>query len=354
MRGKSGSSDWVNRLSKSTPQHLSDLERARATLRSEAAALEAVANRLDEQFVAAVDALFQMTGKAVVLGVGKSGNIAQKIASTLCSIGTPAIFLHPTDALHGDLGVIQNDDVIILLSKSGETPELINVVAALNQDQARVSVGILGNANSHLGRKCTITIEVNVDTEACPLNLAPMTSTTVALGIGDALATCLMQRRSFSADDFGRLHPSGNLGKRLLTQIAEVMHSGADLPIVSKGTRLKETLFTMTEKGLGAALVADEAGRLVGILTDGDLRRVMDRHANPLLLPVDQVSTKDPIVCQPEQRIWDAMRMMEHRPSQLSVLPVVNEHREIVGLVRIHDLVRHGFVSPPFFDGPTR
>jgi arabinose-5-phosphate isomerase len=321
-----------------------ELQSARMTLRSEAAALLSAADRIDQRFVTAVDLLDQMTGKAVLLGVGKSGNIAHKIASTFCSIGVPAVFLHPTDALHGDLGLIREQDVVILVSKSGDTTELKQFLTALRRACEVKAIGILGNAESELGQQCHAVIDASIDSEACPLNLAPMTSTTLALVLVDALASCLMQRRSFSAVDFGRLHPGGNLGKRLLTRVCDIMHTGESLPLVEKGTPLKESLFTMTSKGMGAALVS-ENGYLVGIVTDGDLRRVMDRHASPLSLAVEKVATHNPIVCKPDDRIWDAISTMEQRPSQLSVLPVIDDSNRIVGIVRLHDLIRHGLIS---------
>lgn len=310
----------------------------------ESQAIADTAARLDRNQVDRVmDLLAGCTGKVVLIGVGKSGIIAQKIAATLTSTGTVALYLHPSDALHGGLGIVGAHDVVILLSNSGETDEIVEMLPHLKHRQVPI-IGLVGNLNSTLARRVDAVLDASVDQEACPLNLAPTTSTTVALAIGDALALSLMQRKGLTSFEFAINHPAGQLGKRLTLTVADLMHSGPDNPIIQIGTSWVEVVRAISNGGLGAVNVVDEAGRLAGTITDGDLRRAIQRidHAALEHLKCDDIMTRNPIVAAPDLLAYDALRLMEDRPSQISVLPVVDNERVCVGLIRLHDIVRSG------------
>lgn len=313
-------------------------------LRLEAEAIAQTARRLNRRDVEeAVKLLVACKGKVVLVGVGKSGIIAQKIAATMTSTGTPAIYLHPTDALHGGLGLVTQEDVVVLLSNSGETDEVILMLPYLVRRRVPI-VAVLGNLHSTLARRATVVLDASVDQEACPLNLAPTTSTTVALAIGDALAMTLMQVKGLTPDDFALNHPAGRLGKRLTLTVSDLMHSGPDNPTISAGAAWLEVVGAISRGGLGAVNVVDERHGLLGIITDGDLRRALQKTGPPDLetLQSATIMTRDPIVASPDLLAYDALRLMEDRPSQISVLPVVNEERICVGLIRLHDIVRNG------------
>jgi arabinose-5-phosphate isomerase len=313
-------------------------------LQLESAAIAQTAARLDRtQVERAFDLLLSCKGKVVVLGVGKSGIIAQKIAATMTSAGTAAIYLHPSDALHGGLGILQPDDLVIVLSNSGETEEMIGILPHL-KNRGTPLISIVGNTNSTLARRADAVLDASVDQEACPLNLAPTTSTTVALAIGDALAMTLMKVKGITLDDFAVNHPAGQLGKRLTLRVADLMHDGNGTPKVGMGSSWIEVVRAISGGGLGAVCVVDEVGRLAGIITDGDLRRTIEQTEHDALskLSCDDFMTRRPTVASPELLAYDALRLMEDRPSQISVLPVVDANGMFIGLIRLHDIVRSG------------
>ncbi|HEX8494637.1 MAG TPA: KpsF/GutQ family sugar-phosphate isomerase [Pyrinomonadaceae bacterium] len=313
-------------------------------LRMEAEAIAATTDRLGREPVErAIELLLACRGKVVLVGVGKSGNIAEKIAATLTSTGTAAVYLHPSDALHGGLGIVNAEDVVVALSNSGETDEVVTMLPYLKNRQVPI-IALVGNVRSTLARSAAVVLDASVDQEACPLNLAPTTSTTVALAIGDALAMTLMQVKGLTPDDFALNHPAGRLGKRLTLRVADLMHSGAENPTITIDAPWLEVIASISRGGLGAVSVVDEAGRLIGIITDGDLRRALQKikHADLENLSSESIMTRNPIVATPELLAYDALRLMENRPSQISVLPVVDGERICVGLIRLHDIVRSG------------
>lgn len=307
----------------------------------ESDAIRRAARNLEPRTIDEVlDRLMTCTGKIVVIGVGKSGVIAQKIAQTMTSTGTMAIYLHPSDALHGSLGVIMGDDVVIALSNSGETDEILAILPAVKQ-RASGLISIVGNVNSTLARQSDVFLDASVDQEACPLNLAPTTSTTVSLAIGDAIAMALMTAKGVTEDDFAANHPAGRLGKRLTLRVADLMHPS---PSVSPTAGWLEVVKAISNNALGAVNVVDGANSLIGIITDGDLRRTIERTPATDLtgLSACDMMTAEPTCTTPEMLAFDALGLMENRPSQISVLPVVNSNTECVGLLRLHDIVRAG------------
>lgn len=313
-------------------------------LRVEADAITEAARRISPPEVErAIEILAACRGKVVLLGVGKSGIIAQKIAATMTSTGTVAVYLHPSDALHGGLGIVSQDDVVMALSNSGETDEVITMLPHLLHRRVPI-IAIVGNLRSTLARRADVILDASVDQEACPLNMAPTTSTTVALAIGDALAVVLMQVKGLTTDDFAQNHPAGRLGKRLTLKVADLMHSDDDNPTIARDAPWLEVIAAITRGGLGAVNVVDERGRLLGIITDGDLRRTIQKmnHAELERLTGSMMMTRDPVVAQPGLLAYDALRLMEDRPRQISVLPVVTDERVCVGLIRVHDIVRSG------------
>lgn len=313
-------------------------------LRLESEAIERTAERLQpDEIKRVVDLLAACKGKIVILGVGKSGIIAQKIAATMTSTGTGAIHLHPSDALHGGIGIINVDDVVMLLSNSGETDELIEMLPYLKRRQVPI-IALVGNTNSTLANRADAVIDASVSQEACPLNLAPTTSTTVTLALGDALAMTLMQVKGLTTDDFASNHPGGQLGKRLTLTVADLMHGGAKNPTIALGAPWVDAVKAITAGGLGAVSVVDEAGRLAGVITDGDLRRAIQRSDETSLssLKSEELMTANPAVSSPELLAYHALQLMEDRPSQISVLPVVDKDGVCVGLIRVHDIVRSG------------
>src|SRR5262245_58549182 len=327
-----------------TTNYFSDVQ---DLLRMESEAIAQTATRLDPaQVERVVGLLATCRGKVVIVGVGKSGIIAQKIAATMTSAGTAALYLHPSDALHGGLGIVQPDDVVIVLSNSGETSEIVEMLPYLNHRQVVIVaiVAIVGNLGSSLARRANVVLDASVDHEACPLNLAPTTSTTVALAIGDALAMTLMKVKGLTSKDFAVNHPAGRLGKRLTLRVADLMHHSEENPTIAAGSSWIEVVREISKGGLGAVCVVDEAGRLAGIITDGDLRRAIEQtdHAALARLTGDDFMTRKPTVAAPELLAFDALRLMEDRPSQISVLPVVDSDQICVGLIRLHDIVRSG------------
>jgi arabinose-5-phosphate isomerase len=324
-----------------TQDHLADMQQV---LRIESDAIAQTAQRLDrEQVGRVVELVADCKGKIVIIGVGKSGIIGQKIAATMTSAGTAALYLHPSDALHGGLGIVQPNDVVVVLSNSGETDEIVAMLPYLKNRGVPI-VAIVGNVNSTLARRADAVLDALVDKEACPLNLAPTTSTTVALAIGDALAMTVMQVKGLTPDDFAVNHPAGQLGKRLTLRVADLMHGDNETPVVGMGSSWVRVVRAISEGGLGAVCVIDCLGRLAGIITDGDLRRAIEQtsHESLAKLTGDDFMTRKPVVATPEMLAVDALRLMEERPSQISVLPVVDHDGMCVGLIRVHDIVRSG------------
>lgn len=291
----------------------------------------------------AIELLAACAGKVVLVGVGKSGNVAQKIAATLTSTGTPAVYLHPSDALHGGLGVVARGDVVIVVSNSGETDEILAMLPFLKHREVPL-VAVVGNLQSSLAARADVVLDAGVEKEACPLNLAPTTSTTVALAIGDALALTLMQYKRLTPEEFALNHPAGRLGKRLMLKVGDLMHGGAQSPTVKVDATLLEAVRAISRGGLGAVNVVDEDQRLEGVITDGDLRRALERTRPEDLgaLACSEIMTRRPCVTMPDALAYAALQMMENRPSQISVLPVVDSEGRSVGLLRLHDIIRSG------------
>ena len=311
-------------------------------LQIEASAIAKSAQKLNAQAVeAAIDLLINCRGKVILSGVGKSGIVAQKIAATLNSIGVMSVCLHPCDALHGDLGIVGTTDVGLILSNSGETEELIEMVPHLKHRQVPV-IAILGNLDSTLAKLTDVVLDASVDREACPLNLAPTTSTTVALAIGDALAMTLMQLKQLTPENFALNHPAGRLGKRLTLTVKDLMHSAIDNPTILPEASWLE----ITQGGLGAVNVVDEDGKLLGLITDGDLRRVFSKLHPAELETIEALSvmTSHPITVSPDQLAYEALQLMENRTSQIAVLPVIDETQRCLGLIRLHDIARSGLL----------
>ena len=310
---------------------------ARKVLETEAAAVLALVSRLDERFDRAVDLLFHCKGRVILTGMGKSGIICQKIAATLASTGTPAFFLHPAEAMHGDLGVIQSDDVVVALSYSGETDEILNLIEAIRRLGARL-IAITGVPRSALGLAADVALDCSVAEEACPLNLVPTASTTAALAMGDALAMALLKAKGFGQDDFASLHPGGKLGKRLM-RVDSMMHAGKHCPIVKAGTGMRDVIYEMSSKGLGMTCVVDGADALLGIITDGDLRRHMEKGGDIRALTAADVMTRGPVSIPPATLAVEALNIMEGRKIT-SIVVVDGEPKRVVGVVHVHDLWR--------------
>ena len=306
----------------------------------EAAAIAAAARRLNADFLRAVELIHRHSGKIVITGLGKSGLVAQKLAATLCSTGMPAVFLHPVDALHGDVGIYAQGDPTIVLSKSGTTMELLRLVPVLRELSSPL-IGIIGNLSSPLGKEMDIVLDASVRAEADPFNLAPTTSTAVATALGDALALAVMRARKVTPADFAQRHPAGQLGRNLRLTVGQIMHGGDDVAWAVPDDSMKSVIIGMNRHPLGAACVIDSAGGLRGIITDGDLRRALEEDADIRLVRVSDVMTGSPVTISPEATVREALLLMEDRPSQISVLPVVEGEgagARCLGLVRLHDL----------------
>jgi len=313
------------------------LDLAREVLRIEAREVEALAARLDEHFVRAVALMLQCRGRVVVSGMGKSGHVGRKIASTLASTGTPSFFMHPAEASHGDLGMITGEDVVLALSNSGESGELLAIVPQIKRTGARL-ISVTGNAGSELARESDVHLDASVSQEACPLGLAPTASTTAALALGDALAVALLDARGFSAEDFARAHPGGALGRRLLVHVRDVMRQGNEIPRVLQGVALSQALLEMSRKGLGMTAIVDAAGHPVGIFTDGDLRRAFENGINVATTLVDAVMHATPQTIAPQKLAVEAVELMEHY--KINGLLVIDEQGALVGALNMHDLLR--------------
>lgn len=317
------------------------LASARRTLLLEQNALRDLCERLDEPFTHACQHMLECRGRVVVIGVGKSGHIGRKTAATLASTGTPSFFVHAGEASHGDLGMLVRDDLVLALSNSGETAEL-TALLPLFKRMGTTMIAMTGNASSSLARHADVHLDVSVAQEACPLNLAPTSSTTAALALGDALAIALLEARRFSPEDFALSHPGGTLGKRLLLRVEDLMHTGDELPVIRQGARLSEALVEMTRKGHGFTCITDDAGRLVGIYTDGDLRRTIDRHGDVRQLVIQDIMTPGGRTIGAQTLAAEAVRVMEdHR---ITALVVVDDLHRPIGLLKMHDLLGSGIV----------
>ena len=317
-----------------------DLSLARKVLQTEAAAVLALVERLDDRFAEAVSLIVRCKGRVIVTGMGKSGIICRKIAATLASTGTPAFFLHPAEAVHGDLGVIQADDVVIAMSYSGETEELTRVLETLKRIGAPL-IALTGVTKSTLGQAANVALDCNVSEEACPMNLVPTASTTAALAMGDALAMTVLVEKGFKPEDFANLHPAGKLGKRLM-RVQQLMASGDALPVVQLHTSMKDVIYEMSRKKLGMTSVLEKDGRLAGIITDGDLRRKMGGNASIMDLTAKDVMTANPIAIANTTLAVEALAMMEQR--KITSIVVVDADHRVEGVVHLHDLWRTGMV----------
>jgi arabinose-5-phosphate isomerase len=319
------------------PQQL--LARGRRVLETEVAAVRALQGRLNSSFIEACRLLHDCRGRVVVTGMGKSGHIGNKIAATLASTGTPAFFLHPAEASHGDIGMITHDDVVLAISNSGETAELITILPVIKRLGVPL-IAMTGRAQSTLARAAGAVLDVSVPEEACPHNLAPTASTTATLAMGDALAVAVLEARGFTEQDFARSHPGGSLGRRLLLHVEDVMRSGEQLPCVSPDTSLRDGLLEMSRKGLGMTAIVDAERRVLGIYTDGDLRRTLDQPVDIKTLRMHQVMTAHPKTIRPRLLAAEAVHLME--TSRITQLLVVDENNVLIGALNVHDLFRAG------------
>ncbi|HTR81374.1 MAG TPA: KpsF/GutQ family sugar-phosphate isomerase [Bacteroidota bacterium] len=319
-----------------------EIEKGKQVIRIEARSLEALVDKIDGSFERAVRIIFETKGRIVVTGMGKSGIIARKIVATMNSTGTPAIFLHPSDAVHGDLGMVRREDVIICISKSGETAEILQLIPMFKRIEVPI-IAMLGNVNSSIAKASDVVLDITVEEEACPHDLAPTSSTTATLAMGDALAITLLEKRDFSKEDFALFHPGGSLGKRLLLKIEELMTGGAQVPKISLGTSLKDAILEMTTKRLGATCVVDGEGKLKGIITDGDLRRLLQKTADVSGATAEQVMTKNPKTILLGSLAAAALQLME--TFSITQLIIVDGDHRPVGMVHLHDLVKAGLAS---------
>lgn len=320
------------------------VEQAQMVLKIEAEAIKSLIPRINGQFTAAVELILACEGRVVVTGMGKSGHIGRKISATLASTGTPSFFLHPAEGVHGDLGMVTSQDVVIAISGSGETAEVLSILPILKRIGASV-IALCGREVSTLVKNSDIFLDVGVATEACPLGLAPTASTTATLAMGDALAVALLSARKFTPEDFALFHPGGALGRKLLLRVSDLMHIDAENPVITPDKTVKEALFVITDKGLGATLVVDEAGYLLGIVTDGDIRRGLEKGHEFLDKPVTDIMSKSARTITQDKLAAEALRTMEkNQPRPITVLPVVDSERRAVGIIHITDLLRHGVV----------
>lgn len=317
------------------------LDRAKAVLDIEANVILTLKDRLDESFVSAVDLILQCKGRVVVTGMGKSGAIGRKLAGTLASTGSPALFLHPAEGVHGDLGMVTSQDVVIALSNSGETDEIISIVPAIKRIGARL-ISILGRTDSALGQYSDVVLDASVEREACPLGLAPTASTTAMLALGDALALAAMEARKFSAEDYAVLHPAGTLGRRLTMRVSDVMRTGDRMATVSEDEIVRDVLFAITKAGAGAANVVNGVQKLVGIITDGDLRRHMLADERCLYRKAHEIMTPNPRVVNPDQLATEGVRILE--TCKIGELPVLDDKGKPIGMLMMKDLFQAGIV----------
>ncbi len=314
------------------------LEIARNTLQIEIDSLQKLKESLDDNFVRAVE-LILSARKIIVTGIGKSGIIGRKIAGTFLSIGLPCVFMHSVDALHGDIGIVSGGDLAILLSKSGSTEELVQLVPFLKNRGAKI-ISIVGNEHSFLAKESDVTILARVEREACPLNIVPTSSAMVALAVGDALAACIMKVKHLTIEDFARQHPLGQLGRNIILRVEDVMHKNDNLPLIHPENTFREAVIEITNKKLGCVCVVENGNKLVGLITDGDVRRALQKFENIDKLKVKDVMTPNPITIHYSALLGEALSLMEQRESQINVLPVVDENNVCIGVIRLHDIVR--------------
>ncbi|WP_114418524.1 KpsF/GutQ family sugar-phosphate isomerase [Marinospirillum perlucidum] len=317
------------------------LASAQRTLQLEMEALEEVSQHLNTEFSKACELILNCNGRVIVTGMGKSGHIGNKIAATLASTGTPSFFMHPGEASHGDLGMVTRNDLVVALSNSGETQEVTSLLPQLKRLAIPV-ISITGAPDSTLAKEADLHLNASITREACPLNLAPTSSTTAALVLGDALAIALLEARGFGPDDFARSHPGGSLGRRLLLRVADIMHKGEAIPRVQASASLREALLEMTRKGLGFTCILDEHQKLLGVYTDGDLRRTLDQEVNFHDLQVTQVMTRGGKTISPELLAAEAVHLMEE--NQINALPVTDTKQQVVGALNMHDLLKAGVI----------
>ena len=319
-------------------------EKAIETLKIESEAIDKLIPRIDDEFEAAVKTILECSARVVITGMGKSGHIGRKIAATLASTGTPSFFMHPGEAYHGDLGMITANDVVIAISNSGESTEIVNILPIIKRIGA-IIIAMSGRRESSLGKNCDYFIDIGVEREACPLGLAPTASTTATLAMGDAIAMALMEERNFTSQDFAMFHPGGALGRKLLLKVADVMHVDEENPIVKVGKTAKDALFVMTEKGLGAVSVVDKDDKFIGLITDGIIRRALGKDKNFLDEPVEHIMFDKPLTITPDKLAAAALSVMEkHKPRPITVLPVVDINKNVVGMLHLTDLLRQGIV----------
>lgn len=313
----------------------------RAVIETEAEMISRLTQRIDENFFKACQYLHACEGKIIVMGVGKSGHISKKIAATLASTGSPAFFIHPSEAKHGDMGMVSKKDVIIALSNSGESEELISILPSIKHLDIPL-IALTGRPSSSLAKAASVNLDVSIDKEACPLGLAPTSSTTAALVMGDALAMALLDSRGFTENDFALSHPGGTLGRRLLLKVEEIMHKEKDIPIISDHSSLKQTLVEMTQKKLGMTTIVNGKGELVGIFTDGDVRRAFDKNMNIDTTQIDSIMSKNPKTIHSQMLAAEALGIMES--FKITSLVVVDEKHRPSGIIHIHDILRAGVI----------
>lgn len=328
-------------IEKPSPSPESLVEIGRSVIQVESAAVAKLAESIDTRFADACLLILACTGRVVVVGIGKSGHIAGKLASTLASTGTPAFFVHPGEASHGDLGMITPSDLVIALSNSGETPEIVTILPIIKRMEVKL-IALVGDMDSTLARKATVALPTSVEQEACPHNLAPTASTTAALAMSDALSVAVLQSRGFTTQDFARSHPGGVLGKRLLLYVDDLMHEGDAVPLVRENDMLREALIEMSSKSLGMTGVTDEDGRLVGVYTDGDVRRTLNQQVDVQTCVIDTVMTRDPVTVTPDTLAAEAVRIMQ--ANSINGLFVLDQDGRVRGALNMHDLLRAGVV----------
>ena len=321
------------------------IERAKKVLQIEADAVRALIDRIDGSFERAVEMILECQGRVVVTGMGKSGLIGKKIAATLASTGTPALFLHPAEGIHGDLGMVTRGDAVIALSNSGETEEIARMLPALKRLEIKI-ISLVGNPNSTLAKNSDVVINVGVKEEACPLGLAPTASTTAALAMGDALAVALLDRRGFRQEDFACFHPGGALGKKLLLRVRDLMHTGSEVPVVSETTLIKDAIYEISSKKMGVTSVVDGSGKLIGVISDGDLRRWMEKTEktgeNLLTKKAADIMTRNPKIANKDSLAAEAVAIMEK--NSITCLMVADDSSRPEGVIHLHDLLKAGVV----------
>lgn len=314
------------------------------TIEIESQAIEGLKERIDDEFVGAVNCILDCHARVIVTGMGKSGHVGRKMAATFASTGTPSFFMHPAEAFHGDLGMVTEKDVVIAISNSGESNEIVNILPVIRRIGAKI-IAMSGRRDSSLGHNCDYFVDIGVAREACPLGLAPTASTTATLVMGDAMAVALMSVRNFSSSDFALFHPGGALGRKLLLKVENVMHFGNENPIIHQNKTAKDAIFVMTEKGLGATSVVDDSGKFVGLVTDGIIRRAVEQDYRFLDKRVSEIMCTNPLTVRKDDLATSALSIMEkHQPRPVTVLPVIEQDNIPVGIVHLTDLLRQGVI----------